>query len=245
MENVDLLDLNLKLISGKPVYIEGIPIYPITLNDICEISYKNYYGFLNFISINKDTLSSIFNVDSIDEKLVFGYSMMALSYDTKGFENIINFFELICKEKLTYDSSTFCLYCDKFKINGENYKAIVDVIKKRNCMEDIEEDMGNPANARVAELLARSKKYKEKINKLKKKENELDVSLADLISILASGMKMSIFDILKYDIFQFNNQFNRLAIFKNYDINIQALLAGANKDDMNIQHWMSRIKIEK
>ena len=39
--------------------------------------------------------------------------------------------------------------------------------------------------------------------------------------------------------YQFNNQLQRLKIFKDYDTDIQALLAGAEKIDL--KHWMSKI----
>ena len=66
--------------------------------------------------------------------------------------------------------------------------------------------------------------------------------MADLISIFAEAEHMPLQDVYeKYDIYQFNNQFNRLKIMDDFHVNIQALLAGAKDSDFKIQHWLSKI----
>ena len=42
-------DKELLYITGKTVYIDGVPIRPITIEDIAEIGYTNYLTMLNFI----------------------------------------------------------------------------------------------------------------------------------------------------------------------------------------------------
>jgi hypothetical protein len=67
----------------------------------------------------------------------------------------------------------------------------------------------------------------------------------DLISIYAEAEHVNLEDIFQYDLYQFNNQFNRMKIFKDYEVNIQALLAGAKSDEIEFQHWLSKIKLNK
>ena len=47
---------------------------------------------------------------------------------------------------------------------------------------------------------------------------------------------------MKYDIYQFNDQFNRLKIMDDYEVNVQALLHGAKKENVNLTHWITKIK---
>ena len=67
--------------------------------------------------------------------------------------------------------------------------------------------------------------------------------MADLISIFAEAEHLPLQDVYnKYDIYQFNNQFNRLKIMDDYHVNIQALLAGAKSEELHMQHWLTKIK---
>ena len=69
-----------------------------------------------------------------------------------------------------------------------------------------------------------------------------EATLADLVSILASGFGLTMADVMKYDIYQFNDQFNRLKIMDDYEVNVQALLHGAKKENVNLTHWITKIK---
>ena len=40
---------------------------------------------------------------------------------------------------------------------------------------------------------------------------------------------MTMDEIMEYDLYQFNDQFNRLKIMEDYEVNVQALLHGAKK----------------
>ena len=118
------------------------------------------------------------------------------------------------------------------------------ILKKRNCLENIEEEADNPANEMARRLLEKRKKTREKLTKVKANQNgESDdpLTIVDLMSIFAEAEHMKLEDVFKYDVYQFNNQFNRMKIFKDYDVNIQALLAGAKSEDIELQHWLSKI----
>ena len=55
---------------------------------------------------------------------------------------------------------------------------------------------------------------------------------------------MTMHDIMQYDLYQFNDQFNRLKIMDDYEVSVQALLHGAKKEDVNLTHWITKIKHE-
>ena len=77
---------------------------------------------------------------------------------------------------------------------------------------------------------------------MKEVDEESAITLADLVSILASGFGLTMAEGMKYDIYQFNDQFNRLKIMDDYEVNVQALLHGAKKENVNLTHWITKIK---
>ena len=73
-------------------------------------------------------------------------------------------------------------------------------------------------------------------------DDESAITLSDLVSILASGFGMTLQEVMGYDLYQFNDQFNRLKIMDDYEVSVQALLHGAKKEDINFTHWLTKIK---
>lgn len=131
----------------------------------------------------------------------------------------------------------------EISIGSENFHLIQEIVRKRNCLEDIEEEIENPSNESVRELLERRKAYRERLRKIKESQKEEGgLTIFDLIGILASGLHMPLYEVFEYDIFQFNNQFNRLKMFDDYSVNIQALIHGADEKKINLTHWMSKLK---
>ena len=80
-----------------------------------------------------------------------------------------------------------------------------------------------------------------KRRKAKLAENESDITISDLVSIMANGLGMTMHQVMQYDLYQFNDQFNRLKIMDDYEVSVQALLHGAKKEDVNLKHWITRI----
>lgn len=117
------------------------------------------------------------------------------------------------------------------------------VIRQRNGLQDIEAEQDNPENEAARRVLQRRKEERLKRRKAKRSdEDESDITLSDLVSILASGLGMTLQDVMAYDIYQFNDQFNRLKIMDDYEISVQALLHGAKKEDIHFTHWLTKIK---
>ena len=81
-----------------------------------------------------------------------------------------------------------------------------------------------------------------KRRKAKEPDEDSAITLADLVSILASGLGMSMDLVMDYDLYQFNDQFNRLKIIDDYEVSVQALLHGAKKENVNLTHWITKIK---
>lgn len=239
MDNAIQADKELVYITGKPFYLDGIPIHPISINDIVDIGYTKYRILLNFICADINDF-----IDNSEGKYsnedLFAFMLNSFINNDEARNVLLNALSMICKtEKILYDDINECLRIDNGCLTYNNFLTFQSIVKERNGISKLNEDMENPANAKAAALLARKKALKKKIDKSKDKDSS-DITLADLISILASGMKMPISVICQYDMYQFNDQFNRLRIFKDYEVNIQALLAGADSNSIHLQHWISK-----
>ena len=131
-------------------------------------------------------------------------------------------------------------------LNDRNYDKFRTILKERNCLVDLDgiDEEENPANEMARKLLEKQKMLHEKVRKAKQAQNGDDgLTMADLISIFAEAEHMPLQDVYdNYDVYQFNNQFNRLKIMDDFHVNIQALLAGAKSEDVKLQHWLSKIK---
>ena len=97
---------------------------------------------------------------------------------------------------------------------------------------------------RKSVFLQRRKEERLKRKRAKAAEDGTDITISDLVSIMANGLGMTMHDIMQYDLYQFNDQFNRLKIMDDYEVSVQALLHGAKKEDVNLTHWITKIKHE-
>lgn len=239
MDNTFQADKELVYITGKPFYLDGVPIHPITIDDIVDIGYTNYRVLLNFICADINDF-----IDNSEGKYsnedLFAFVLNSFINSKEARDILLRALRMICKtDKIAYDDSRECFRIDQGYLTYDNFLTFQAIVKERNGISKLNEDIDNPANAKAAALLARKKALKKKLDKAKDQDTN-DITLADLISILASGMKMPIFAICQYDMYQFNDQFNRLRIFKDYEINVQALLAGADSNSIHLQHWISK-----
>jgi hypothetical protein len=134
---------------------------------------------------------------------------------------------------------------DKISVIEKNYEYIQQIIRQQNCLlTKTEQEEYKPANEHAKRIIEKLKKSKEQIKKIKQKENEAEsLTLFDLISILAAhGNGINAFNVWDLNMFAFNNQFNRMKMFEEYNVNIQALIHGADSNKIEYTHWMSKIK---
>jgi hypothetical protein len=247
--DINVLDLECKYISGKPVYVDNVPIYPVSLDMMFDIGYSIYNKMLNMVCISSSQLETYLNTQITDDD-IFDFIIDNSITNDEFATNVTLFFTITCRNQVKIDKHKrlITVILDDTKtanITSDNFLCIQQIIKQRNGIEDIDEEMDNPSNAMARQILEKRKKARQRLQRAKSKEQGTsNLSIVDLVSILASGLHLQIEQILNYDMYQFNNQFNRLRIFKDYEVNIRALLAGANGDDINLQHWISKINNE-
>lgn len=243
------LNLNLKLLKGNPIKIDGVgSIYPVHMDDIVNVTVEKYNHYLNILCIESEDIKKIFNIADNMQTFEFIYLYCVQSVEYKDI--VIEALQFFFKENISFDE-LYGFYVGDLKenriINLDNFEKIKFTIKKLNCLvsENEEKEKYNPVNERARKILEKLKKDKETREKLKQKEsaeNGDSLNLFDLVSILAAyGNNLNLFNVWDLTFFQFNNQFNRMRILKDYEVNIQVLMNTTEPDKVKYQHWLSKI----
>lgn len=259
-------DEEMKLFFGQPLYVDNVPIHSITLNEISGIGYTLYNSLVNFICISPNKLRTIIMIDDDDITIynLLLYVLGLAKYEKKHNEKILFFdynlyisdcikiyFSMLCNCHIDIDLDNYEIIGFNnenekiFTINNDNFFKIQDKIKLKNGIFSEDNIVSeNPANERTKKLLEKRQKLREKLKKYKQSDDN-ELTLIDLTSAFSIITHTTIEQIGKYDLYQFNYLFKRLDIVKEYDINIQALLHGADSEKINIKHWASKINIFK
>lgn len=240
------LDLNLKLLRGKPIEVNDIcKVHPITLDEIENITITKYYKYINLLCIDNETIKNIMDLN--EEITVFEFIYINCKSNKEYRESIFEAFEFFLREEINICDFGFYLGSISNEknniriINEEVFKEIVKIIKLQNCLVDKqEEEKFKPANERARKMLEEMKKNQEELDKAKSKSKD-SLNLCDLVSIFAAySENMNIFNVWDLSFYQFNDQFNRLKIMKEYDANLQVLMhCDTSKNKIELKHWMS------
>ncbi|MNJ72751.1 hypothetical protein D3C77_694540 [compost metagenome] len=84
---------------------------------------------------------------------------------------------------------------------------------------------------------------RQKIRRLKNEQGDFQdaPTFHDLVSSLcAHANGIHIFNVFDLNIFQFNDQFYRMKLLSDYELNIQALMHGADSKHIQLIHWISK-----
>lgn len=241
MIQVDIENIKLKSLANLPVVVSGIPIYPVKIRDIIELGYDVYSQYLSLMMLSKDQLIHKDYINTIPDELgiydmieMFGESANIHSLYYSGLKFIIG------SSNIFYTDS---LYINHQKITNDIYNEILKVVKIQNCLSEADFEDFNPANDRVRKLREKQLENRRKIQALKKNSTDDSENLTfyDLVSILCTNANgINIFNVFDLNIFQFNNQFNKMKQLNDYEISIQSILHGADPQKVEIKHWMSK-----
>lgn len=236
------LDLNLNLLSGDPIIFQNIcSIYPLTLREMKNLGFDTYNKYLSVLCMNLNDLKEIIEVD-LDENINIFEIIYSNCKSEKTYKDFV-FEALKCflKEEVNLCEYGFFLgsISENRIINKDNFNGIVKIIKLQNCLieKEIEEKI-KPANERARKMLEQMKKNQEELNKVKNKNT---LNIYDLISIFAAySQNINIFNVWDLSFYQFDNQFNRLTIMKEYNANLQILMhCDTSKNNIELKHWLS------
>ena len=260
------IDLEHKLLKGSPINFCGIPLYHTTIGEMVDFEYG--YSVFNQILGLCVLEKSKFNTMALDngetiEGSAFWYFYFNVinelktqqpSFDYDGekvflYHILVSFFSTLFHKEVVFNADNgFIIDQDKpIVLNDSNFDKFVELLKMRFGMNDVESlDEDNPADEFTRCLIEKRNKARQRLKEARKTDKDSDLTLADLISIYSESAHVSpqyVYD--NYDMYQFNDQFNRLKIMSDYTVGIQSLLAGAKSEDVDLQHWISKIKKQK
>lgn len=242
---MDSSDLDLQLLSKDPIFAAGVPVYPVSLREIAKVGYQYYSRMIGFLCITKEKIQDSFGEEYDIDPIMF---LLSASQNEEFKDDLIAIFKLVCRCIPEFDVENKCIHIGESSIDEDTLRSFRDIVRARNGLnETSEEEDENPANERARQLLELRRKLRKKVKdrKIEQKGEEGGLSMADLVSILAAGLHLTTFEVMEYDLYQFNDQFHRLKIFDDYQVSIQSLLHGAKKEDVNLKHWLSKIEIEE
>lgn len=241
------VDLELKLISGSPLYVKDIGlIKPLTIREIIDCGYINYNRLLRILTIKKDE----FGLDlgefkgSVDSFEIF----MAVNDKSLNefLENALKLF-LRC-EHVKVSNSVGCIFVNEIKdtkvIEKDNFKLLTNVLEIQNCLSGVN-SVYNPANEKAREIIEKLQNGKQKIQESKKYDEDStnEISFADIVSsvsVMSKGVnKFNIWDLTLYQLY---DEYKRLNVINDYHFTLESLLHGANSKEVDVRHWSSKIR---
>lgn len=237
------IDDRLKALRGLPIEVDkNISIKPLTVGEIVEVGYTNYMRYLQYITLDKKQ----FNI--VDEQITT-LDCYILSQDEYIIEEVRQALMLFLKTNITIING-YVIYGEvniedknsNIFIDNNNWNRICEVIKLQNIWSKDEEN-NNPIDEKAKEILKKRTEARKILSKVKNGDSSSEdvLEFDDLISILSShGNGINIFNVWDLTMYAFDNQFNRMRMLDDYNISIRSILAGAK--EINIKHWMGKIK---
>lgn len=264
-------DIKLKSLCGKPIIVGNIKITPKKLSEIVEVGYDKYNKYLSLFCINDEIISEF--KSQLETKSVHGHTgyleyliylyIKSGDFDGTLRDDILESLSFFTNEDIKFNKIGFYyttivrtpeiikdkeIYIENKEyhfLNSVDFDYIVKIIKIQNCLLSPEEEEElKVADGLAKELLEKMKKARERLKKTKEDIDEIrePLNLYDLASIVASNCNgLNIINVWDLNFLQFNDQLNRMKMLEDYEVNIRSILAGANPEEINLVHWMSKI----
>ncbi|NEW08219.1 hypothetical protein GK047_19650 [Paenibacillus sp. SYP-B3998] len=240
---MNIEDMKLRTLANAPTKVNGIDIHPIRLREIIDYGYSAYNRSLSAITLKRENLINPDYLAQIPTDVGVVDIIFEL-YDT-DFQNIfLDGLKLFLKtEEVTYFKGKGLFVFNK-RVSFEDFQEMIGVIKLQNCIISKEEETFVPLNEHAARIRKKMLENRRKIQELNREAPENDsLHLSDLISIVCSNANgIHLLNVFELNMFQFNDQFNRMKLLDEYEVNIQALLHGADAKGIQFTHWISKLK---
>ena len=263
-------DYDLKLLAQLPIELEGLEIHSPKLIDIAKIGndkYDHYLSLLianmkqfeidesesesqfggsvfNFLMkncvVNKDFKTLFFNAVRFFVKGEYDYELDIL-VDEDECVLVFKIGELVDGDGKFVDGKGKAVVRNVF-VDDRIYGELQECLRLVNGIDGSEKNVVY-ASDKAREIAERQRKAREKVNKIKSKNNE-QLDYFDLISAFCSYNKsgVDIIQVWEYTIYQFNDQFKRMQLVDDYSISIQSILAGGDPKKVDVKHFISRLK---
>lgn len=240
---------DLLLLSGNDVpFAEArISIHQPTIKEIAYIGEEAFFIGCELLNFSKDLLDEKAKVN-LEKKSNFEIFMSIMrEKNSPLIENKVSakmVLTLLFPEyQINFDKNELLLIKENeepHSINEKNFEIFKKILTDIFCLDrKREEGNYNPGNKRAAEIAAKFAKGRAKAAEAKGEIEKIAI-LSRYVSILAVGEKKNINSLMQYTVYQLFDEFNRYQMKVEYDLFIQAKMAGA-KDVKDVEHWMKDI----
>ena len=236
----------LLLMSGAdiPFISAQVNIHQPTIYEISLIGEESFFSGCQFLNFNKDMIDAKDNLDltQMSDFEVF-MSIMQSSEGSIIKNNVLMVLTLIFPTyRILLEDELILLEDSKMvRINNTNYDEFKDILVSMFNLNENEDGANgnyNPIDNRASKIAEKLRKAKAK--KAKKNGDERIAILSRYVSILAVGEHKDINALMRYTVFQLNDEFKRFQMKQSFDIYMQAKMAGATGLD-EVDHWMDKI----
>lgn len=211
LENSDLL-------SPEPIYIQGLGnVQSPTLRKIAKLTFAEYNLYINMLSLNKDKLINLMNMQEDYDKTPEDIKSQITLYDIMiSKQEIINIyvkvfsFFIIDNVQYSEKDKAFLIFSTDESLIGfidkDNYVDVFNIILKINYFSSNSSETKKYKSKKAKELALQIEKAKAEISKNNKENNNMD--MANVISKLSvQHNSLNILNIWDITIYQLYDQF--------------------------------------
>lgn len=235
----------LLLISGNdiPFRMGRCNIHQPRLKEIAFIGEEAFHIGCRFLLFNKDALQ-MQDKTGLENQSNFHIfmSVMNSKENAKHKTDAMMVLTLIFPNiKVKIDKDKILLQLENFEssINEFNFDEFQDIIRQMFCLNNMGGNAQfNPADDYANKIAEKLRKRQQKLAEMK---GDQKVSIfSRYISILAVGLQKDMNELMQYTVYQLMDEFERFRMKQDFDIYIQAKMAGA-KDLEEVKNWMEDI----
>jgi len=219
-------ELELKLLKGSVIMVDGIKIKPLTLSYIIdELGFDEYLKILSVLGFDKNKFINEIPEDEYNQVTNFDFYTEYI--------NLMDSFMDFLRVFLDYDDVRYILEKKTISlsrgkelvyINRENADNLISIFRKMYNVQIEKEPEYNPANDRARAIIEKIKRKNEAYAKLHREE---DVDFNSIISGVAwKSTNTNIFNISDLTVYQLYDAYYRLEIVDNYNNTMTGLYTG-------------------
>lgn len=238
---MELDELYLQSGNDIPFGIAQVTIHQPRINEIGFIGEENFHIGCQFLVFDRNRLSEKDKSDLRDHS-DFDIFMSVINSSDKArhkTDAIMVLALLFPEYKIKIERDKILLQLENFSssINENNFNDFKSILNQIFCLgSDAEGSNYNPADDLAAKIAEKLRKGREKRAEANGETTKVSI-FSKYISILSVGLQKDKNELLNYTVYQLRDEFDRFIAKQNYDIYIQAKLAGA-KDLEEVQNWM-------
>lgn len=246
---------SLTLISGIDVPIPeiGVNIHQPTIREIAYIGEKSFYEAAQTIIIQKkDFINGLENITQEDKTALsqmsnFEIFLKLIEASSLSSTKVQMLLSLLFPDFNSSIEERFIFLVNpkeqkNILINDSNFEILQEVITTILCLQsgNTKEEF-NPQGDRAREIAEKIKRGRERAARLKGENRQQSNFLSKYISGLGIGTNtLNIHNVLDLTLYQLLNQLERYGLYTQYNISIQAKMAGAK--DVEDVDWLKDIE---